>query len=196
MNKIKILFVFLAVAVSLTAKAQFRQDRSEIEYMFKAEMGYLPFVMNLGNEGKHGYYIDDLRHAINVNVINGINIKQDFFLGLGLGYNFVAVPSDMAHFNIDKGWHCPQAFLDFDYRPLFEEWAPMFGAKFGASYLMADSPYGNTLKPYIELATGVNWFFRHEVRNMERNYMSLYLELAFAYTQQTCFVPIRIGIRL
>jgi hypothetical protein len=71
----------------------------------------------------------------------------------------------------------------------------MVGAKAGASYLMADSPFGNTLTPYIEISTGLNWFFRYEYRNMERNYLSVYLELAFAYTQQTCFLPIRVGFR-
>lgn len=196
MKKIFSLIVLAVFAFSMPLHAQFRQDHSKVEYMFKAEMGYLPFVMNLGSEGEFGYLITDLKHAVNANVINGINIRQDFFVGLGLGYNLVAKPSDMAAFDIASGWHCPMAFLDFDYRPLNEEWAPMFEAKFGASYLMADSPYGNTLKPYIEIATGVNWFFRHVVRNMERNYKSIYLSVAFAYTQQTCFVPIRIGIRL
>lgn len=195
MNRIKILLALLAVAVSLPATAQFRQDRSDYEYMFKADLGYMPFVMNLGDKGVNGYYISDLQHAASVNIINGVCIKQDFFVGLGLGYNMVIAPSDIANFNFANGWHCPMAHIDFDYRPLDVEWSPMVGAKAGASYLMADSPYGNTLTPYIEISTGLNWFFRYEYRNMERNYLSVYLELAFAYTQQTCFLPIRVGFR-
>lgn len=195
MKKIRVVLILFAIVFSSSAKAQFRQDRSDAEYMFKAEIGYMPYVANLGHEGDFGYYINDLRHALGINLINGVNIKQDFFVGLGLGYNFVAKPSDISGINIDAGWHCPMVFADFDYRPLDVEWAPMFGAKIGASYLMANTAYGNTLKPYIEISTGVNWFFRHEVRNMERNYMSLFIELAFAYTQQTCFLPTRIGIR-
>ena len=195
MNRIKILLALLAVAVSLLATAQFRQDRSDYEYMFKADLGYMPFVMNLGDKGVNGYYISDLQHAASVNIINGVCIKQDFFVGLGLGYNMVIAPSDIANFNFANGWHCPMAYIDFDYRPLDVEWSPMVGAKAGASYLMADSPYGNTLTPYIEISTGLNWFFRYEYRNMERNYLSVYLELAFAYTQQTCFLPIRVGFR-
>ena len=191
------LLAVVATVVSLTASAQFRQDRSDYEYMFKAELGYLPFVDNLGDKGEYGcYIINDMQHAVNANIINGINIDQDFFVGVGLGYNFVAKPGDISSMNTDQGMHCPMAFLDFDFRPLHAEWAPMFEAKFGASYLMSDGPYENTLRPYIEVATGVNWFFRHEVRNMERNYKSLYLTIAFAYTQQACYVPIRIGIRL
>ena len=87
-------------------------------------------------------------------------------------------------------------FVDFDFRPLDVEFSPMVGAKVGASYMMSDSPYENTLAPYVEINTGLNWFFRYVYRNMERNYLSLYLELAFAYTQQTCFLPVRLGIRL
>ena len=189
------LLALVATAVSLNAAAQFRQDRSDVEYMFKAEIGYMPYVMNLGDAGAYGYYISDLQHAAGLSVINGVNIKQDFFVGLGLGYNMVIAPSDIANLDFGKGWHCPMAFIDFDYRPLDVEWSPMVGAKAGASYLMADSPHGNTLKPYLEVSTGLNWFFRYEYRNMERNYLSLYLEVAFAYTQQTTFVPVRFGVR-
>lgn len=195
MKQFRILILVCATMFSLSTNAQFRQDHAKVDYMFKAELGYLPFVDNLGDKGEYGYIINDMQHAVNVNVINGININQDFFLGLGLGYNFVAKPKDIGNLNIDQGSHCPMAFLDFDFRPLNEEWAPMFEAKIGASYLMSDGPYDNTLKPYIELATGVNWFFNHEVRNMERNYKSLYMTIAFAYTQQACYVPIRIGFR-
>ena len=197
--KKNILLAALFVVVGLqcnVCEAQFRQDRSDVEYMFKAEIGYMPFVMNFGKEGASGYYIDNLQHAIGANIINGVNIKQDFFLGLGLGYNFVALPSEMKNFDFAAGSHCPMAFVDFDYRPLDVEWSPMVGAKAGASYLMSEGPYGNTLTPYFELSTGLNWFFRYEYRNMERNYLSVYLEVALAYTQQTCFLPVRLGIRL
>lgn len=195
MNRIKLFFALIAVAVALPATAQFRQDRHAVEYMFKAELGYSPFVSNLGKESADGYIISDMRHAVGANLINGVNINQDFFVGIGLGYNFVAKPADIGHLNISQGWHCPMAFVDFDYRPLDEEWAPMFGMKLGASYLMTDGPYGNSLKPYIEVATGVNWFFSHAVRNLEHNYRSLFFEVGFAYTQQTCYVPIRLGVR-
>ena len=189
------LLAVVATVVSLTASAQFRQDRSDYEYMFKAEIGYMPFVMNVGDAGINGYYINDLQHAAGASVINGVNIKQDFFVGLGLGCNYVAVPKEIMQGNFANGWLCPVGFVDFDYRPLDVEWSPMVGAKAGVSYLMADSPNGNTLAPYIELSTGLNWFFRYEYRNMERNYLSLYLELAFAYTQQAAFIPVRLGFR-
>lgn len=194
----RIIRFFLAVSFILTAvstQAQFRQDRHDVEYMFKADLGYMPFISNLGKESDLGYIINDLRHGVGLNIINGVNIKQDFFVGIGLGYSFIAKPEDITGFNISNGWHCPMGFFDFDFRPLDSEWAPMFGARLGASYLMTDGPYDNSLKPYVEVSAGVNWFYRHVVRNMERNYLSLYLELAFAYTQQTCFLPVRFGVR-
>ncbi len=190
MNRLKFFLPLLALLFVSPANAQFSQAGSDYEYMFKGEVGYMPFVSNLGHEGENGYYINDLRHIVNVNVINGVNIKQNFFVGLGLGYGYVTKPDDFS-----TGWHSALAFVDFDYRPLDVEWSPMVGARAGAHYMMADSPYGNTLTPYFEISTGLNWFFRHEYRNMERNYLSIFLELAFAYTQQTTFIPIRLGFR-
>ena len=191
MKRISFALVLLAMALTFSAKAQYRQDHASVEYMFKADLGYMPFISNLGKAGDNGYYNDDLRHMVNVNVINGINIRQDFFLGLGLGYGYVLRPSD-----IGGGWHSAMGYANFDYRPIDAEWAPMAGLKLGAHYMMSDSPYGNTLTPYIEVSGGINWFFSYAVRNMERNYKSLYFELGFAYTQQTLFIPFRIGIRL
>ena len=191
MKRISLIIVLAATFVSFSAKAQYRQDHASVEYMFKADMGYMPFISNLGKAGNNGYYIDDLRHIANVNIINGINIRQDFFLGLGLGYGYVMRPSDVAN-----GWHSAMAYANFDYRTIDAEWAPMVGLKLGAHYMMADSPYGNTLTPYIEVSGGINWFFNYFFRNMERNYKSMYFELAFTYTQQTLFIPLRIGIRL
>lgn len=190
MNKIKYLVLACALFVAANANAQFSQDRSDYEYMFKLEAGFLPYVSNYGHPGDYGYYIDDLRHMAGVNVINGVNIKQDFFVGLGLGYTYVTSPS-----NIADGWHGALAFVDLDYRPLDEKWAPMAYAKLGAHYMMADTPYGNTLTPYVEAGLGINWFYNYVLRNMERNYRSLFLEVGFAYTQQTTFVPVRIGWR-
>lgn len=190
MNKINTFFALLLILLGFGAKAQFTQDHPKVEYMLKAEVGYLPYCTNYGHAGDYGYYIENMQHMVNVNVVNGVNISQDFFLGLGLGASYVAKPSDFAN-----GWNAAMAFVDFDYRPLNDEWSPMAYTKLGAHYMMADSPYGNTLTPYAELGVGVNWFYRHVYRNMERNYHSLYLSVGFAYCQQTTFFPIRIGWR-
>lgn len=190
MRKLYIIITIVATMVAFNASAQFSQDKSNYEYMFKAELGHMPYVSNIGKAGENGYYIDDLRHITNANIINGVNIYQDFFVGLGLGAGYVATPSNMS-----EGWLSALAFIDFDFRPLDVEFSPMVGAKLGASYMMADTPYGNTLQPYAEILTGLNWFYRYRYRNMERNYRSLFLELGLAYTQQTLFLPVRAGIR-
>ena len=190
MNKGKFLLALLATIIVMPAMAQFTQDKPKAEYMFKADVGYMPYISNLGHAGDYGYYISDLRHITNVNVINGVNLRQDFFVGLGFGYGYVSTPSNMS-----DGWHSAMAFLDLDYRPIDVEWAPMVGARLGAHYMMSNTPYENTLTPYVEISAGVNWFFNYVYRNMERNYMSVYLELAAAYTQQTVFLPIRLGVR-
>lgn len=190
MNKIKSLVLAIALFVAGAAQAQFSQALSDYEYMFKVEAGYAPYVSNLGHPGEYGYYINDLRHTTGINVINGVCIKQDFFVGLGLGYNYVAAPS---HFK--NGWHSAMAFIDFDFRPLDVEFAPMIIGKLGASYMMGDTPYGNTIAPYAEVGLGINWYYNHVLSNMERNNRSIFLEVAFAYTQQTTFLPVRMGWR-
>lgn len=190
MSKIRILAIALLLTFASTAMAQFRQDRHNVEYMFKWEAGYAPFVSNLGQPGPYGYYIEDLRHTAGLNLINGVCIKQEFFLGLGLGYDYMFRPADLA-----GGWHSALGFLDFDYRPFDRAWCPMGYARAGAHYMMGDTPYGNTLTPYFEIGMGVNWHYNYVLSNYERNYRSLILEVGVAYTQQTVYVPLRIGMR-
>lgn len=194
MTKIKHFALLALLSICTMASAQFSQDHHKAEYMFKAEMGYLPFVSNLGHAGANGYYIEDLQHMANINVINGVNLNQDFFIGLGVGYANVFIPSHLISDPL-AGWHDILGFVDFDYRPLDREWSPMFYARAGANYLLSKSTYGNTLTPYFEVGLGMNWFFDYRMVNMERNYRSLYLGIGFAYTQQTTFLPVRLGIR-
>lgn len=190
MNKISTLFLTLALAISMVAQAQFKQDYHKVEYMLKAEAGYMPFMTNVGHAGNYGYYNDDLRHVGTFSIINGACISQDFFLGIGLAYSYMARPSDYTN-----GWHGALAFVDFDYRPLEEEWAPMFYGRAGGSYLMGEQGYGNTLTGYAEIGLGLNWYFNYVYSNMERNYKSIYLTLGFGYMQQASYLPIRLGIR-
>lgn len=177
----------------ITARAQFSQDKPRCEYMLKVDAGYMPFMANVAQEGEYGYYINDLQHAAGVNVMNGLNISQDFFVGLGLGYDYFFKPGTLD--NLMEGWHSGLAFVDMDYRPLKAEFAPMVAARLGANYLMSPSEYGNTLSPYGEVAVGINWHYRYKYRNMERNYLSLYLQVGYAYMQQASFLPIRLGWR-
>ncbi|MBQ2508448.1 MAG: hypothetical protein II532_01605 [Bacteroidales bacterium] len=190
MNKISSILLTAALLFSLAAQAQFKQDFHKVEYMLKVEGGYMPFMTNAGHAGNFGYYNDDLRHVSTFSIINGVCVSQDFFVGLGLAYNYMARPDNFA-----DGWHGGMAYVDFDYRPLEEEWAPMFYARAGGSYLMGEQGYGNTLTGYAELGLGLNWYFNYVYSNMERNYKSIYLTIGFAYMQQATYLPIRLGVR-
>lgn len=179
--------------VSGSVWGQFRQDRSDVEYMFKWEAGYAPFVSNLGQPNYDGLYNinePDLRHAAGLNLINGVCLYQDFFLGLGLGYDYLAVPAKPT-----EGWHSALAFIDFDYRPLDMDWSPMAYARAGAHYMLRPDPLTNTLTPYLEVGLGANWYYNYYLSNYERNYRSLFFTIGVAYMQQSVFMPIRIGMR-
>ena len=186
-----------ATAVS----AQYSQERPNVEYMFKIEMGYLHNVGNYGTPKVEasttdikgtGYNLNAWEEGMGLNVINGINISQDFFLGGGLGYNFCA---PMRPVKLDKNSHMVNAFVDMDFRPVGETWAPMLGLRLGGSFLMNANNYGNTISPYFEFYCGLNWFYDHALQQMFRNYHSLFAEVGVVLVQQSIFIPIRVGWR-
>lgn len=184
-----------------SAMAQYSQDRPKVEYMFKVEAGYLHNIGNWGTpatpatttdvEGT-GYNLNAYEEGMGLNVINGVNISQDFFLGGGLGYSFCA-PMRPARF--DRSSHMAVAFVDMDFRPVGDIWAPMVGARVGGSFLMNPNNYGNTVSPYLEVYGGVNWFYDHALQQMDRNYHSLFVEVGVVMVQQTWFIPLRVGWR-
>jgi hypothetical protein len=194
MRKISIILVAFFILVSVSAKAQYDQNRSGWERMFKVDLGYAPFVTNPNDKENDGYYLNNLQHFGGVNVMGGLCLNQDFFAGLGAGFNYYFVPNELGKDmgNDRMGF---QVYGDFDYRSLQDEFSPMVYAKAGASYMMSDGTFGNTLTPMLEVGLGCNWYFSHAVVNMERNYKSLYLTVGFAYMQQTFFLPICLGIR-
>lgn len=188
-----------------TAVAQYQQDKPKVEYMFKVEAGYLHNVGNYGQQSvvsdgntdplvPSGYNLRDHEVAGGLNVINGINISQDFFLGLGLGYDY-CVPLYQGNKGLVPS-HMAQVFVDMDYRPINATWAPMVGARIGGSYLINNNNYGSTISPYVEAYAGLNWFYDHAYQQMDRNYHSFFVEAGVVLAQQTVFVPIRVGWRL
>lgn len=200
-------FVLLAVMLvaASSAMAQFKQEKPNVEYMLKVEAGYLH---NVGNYGKqkvfsdgntnpstaNGYNLRDHEEAFGLNVINGINISQDFFLGGGLGYSY-CLPLYQGNKGVNAS-HMAQVFVDMDYRPINATFAPMVGARLGGSILMNDNNYGTTMSEYVEVYAGLNWFYDHAYQEMDRNYHSFYVEAGVVLAQQTVFIPIRIGWRL
>ena len=160
--------------------AQYTQEKPNVEYMFKIEAGYLHKVANYGKpqadaastniEGS-GFRFNLHEEAMGLNIINGINISQDFFLGGGVGYAFCA---PMRPVRFDKSSHMAVAFIDM---------------------VMNPNNYGNTISPYLEVYAGLNWFYDHALQQMDKNYHSLFAEVGVVMVQQTVFIPIRVGWR-
>lgn len=203
MRNIKIVLLIVMVLATAKVSAQYSQDRPNVEFMIKVEAGYLH---NVGNYGQpeidgtlphatpSGFRLNLHEEAAGVNFMAGVNVSQDFFLGGGLGYGYCF---PLYKGNVDYTTsNLMQVFVDMDYRPVGETWAPMVGARVGGSFLMNPGNYGSTLSPYAEVYGGLNWFYDHALQQMNRNYHSLFVEVGLVLTQQSVFVPIRVGWRL
>lgn len=202
MKSIKVILLSFLMLSAMTASAQYTQDNPKVEGMFKIEAGFLHNVGNYGtptNEPNNtqtqetGYNLNAWEEAAGLNIMGGINISQDFFLGMGAGYNFCA---PMRPVHLDKSSHMANIFIDMDFRPVGDTWSPMVGSRLGGSVLLNPNNYGMTISPYIELYGGLNWFYDHALQQMNRNYHSLYIEVGVLFVQQTVFIPIRLGWRL
>ncbi|MCR4659531.1 MAG: hypothetical protein K5650_04460 [Bacteroidales bacterium] len=203
MKYIKTLCLTALMMLCLTSQAQFFQDMNRQQWMLKVELGAMPFMSNEGHPGDYGYFLNNYQSAIGLDVIGGLNLNQDFFVGLGAGGYYAANIATPSVFNI-----AATAFADIDYRPIWSSHgddntpqtyrlAPMAGIRGGMSVLLDDAErYGTNFDPYGEIYAGVNWYYRHGLRNMEHNWYSLYLQIGIAYMQQTVFLPVRIGWRM
>ena len=118
MKSIRIVLSVVMLLAATTASAQYTQDRPNVEFMFKVEAGYLHNVGNYGQpeiEGVNpssvpsGYRLNLHEEAAGLNLMAGVNISQDFFLGGGLGYaycyprfkgNMGYTSSHMAHVSV------------------------------------------------------------------------------------------------
>ncbi|MBR1799360.1 MAG: hypothetical protein IJ761_05620 [Bacteroidales bacterium] len=200
----KMLVIALTVGLSVPVAAQFSQLGPKNEKMLKIEAGYAPYMGNVGTAGEKGYYLSKFHNAINLNVMCGVNVSQDWFLGGGMGLNYFHNTSQAEAQSLLGA----NVFFDFDFRPIWKavmgvdyqpttiKWAPLVGARVGGSVLLGDdSGYGTTITPMGEVYGGINWYYRHGLRNMEHNWHSLYATIGVAYMQQTVFLPIRVGWR-
>ena len=198
MNKIKVLIAIALTTLSFSAAAQYSQLGSKNEFMFKAELGYAPFMGNTGTPGDNGYILQNYS-APGLNLMAGVNISQDWFLGGGVGANYYL------NFSLPNAESMLGAnvFVDFDFRPIWKgtmtdyqpvtiKLAPLIGARLGGSLLLADQ---GGFTPMAECYGGINWYYAHGLRNMAHNWHSLYATIGVAYMQQTIFLPIRIGWR-
>ena len=200
MNRIKIIIATALMALTFGANAQYNQLGAKNEFMLKAEIGYAPFMGNFGKLGENGYNLSNYENAASLNVMAGINISQDWFLGFGVGGNYF----HSLKIKDAKSLIGATAFIDFDFRPIWQavmgvdyqpttiKWAPLMGARIGGSILMADNML---FTPMAEAYGGINWYYAHGLRNMTHNWHSFYATLGVAYMQQTFFLPVRVGWR-
>ncbi len=177
-----------------TTQAQYDQNRASWECMFKVDLNYSPFLTNPNDKPEGGYYVNNMQHVGGLSLMGGACLGQDFFVGLGAAFNYFFVPAELGK-ALGHDHLGAQLFVDADYRPLQEEFSPMVYARAGASYMMSEGGYGNTLTPLLEGGIGCNWYFSHEPRNRERNYKSLYFTIGVAYMQQSVTLPLRAGLR-
>ena len=207
MNIRKVLIITLLAGLSLASQAQYSQLGKKNEFMLKTELGYGPFMGNVGTAGDHGYYLNKFYSMIDLNVLAGLNISQDWFLGGGAGFGYYHSPNQ----NDATSLMGANVFVDFDFRPVWKavmgldyqprsiKWAPEMGARVGGSLLLGESErYGTTFSPLAEVYLGVNWYYWyaiHGMKDMERNWHSFYLTVGLAYLQQTVFLPVRLGWR-
>lgn len=190
-------FIITLIALYFSGFAQYSQSRPTHQFMMKFELGYLPFVTNVGDATKEPtvnnqahYPLDNMEHAAGFNLMMGSNFSQDFFLGAGLGYAYCAPIKDLGNSR-----HSVLLFADLDYRPLAEKFAPMLGVRLGGSFLTGNEGHESSLSPYLEVYAGLNIYTNHVMSNMERNNKAFFVELGAAYMQRTVFLPIRLGWR-
>ena len=152
---------------------------SQIEYSRKIETGYLGFQYTMvqveAGPNWKGYNLNKEQNGIDVNLINGIQFKNKLFAGIGLGY-----------VNFD-GINGISVFSDFEYLPLKTKLTPLINLKIGYNHIWNQYKNG-TGTALIELGGGLNYRFSEK--------FGVYLQSGFMITQQTFFIPIKLGLRI
>ena len=116
MMKIRILVFAVLAGLSLSATAQYTQQLgSNNEFMLKVEGGYSFFMGNVGEAGENGYNLNKFHSMANVNVMAGVNISQDWFLGGGAGFNYFLSPEQQTA----ESYMGANVFVDMDFRPIW-----------------------------------------------------------------------------
>jgi hypothetical protein len=151
---------------------------SQTNYSIKVETGFLRFQNNTlrvdpGPDWK-GYSLND-ENGIDINVINGLNFKNRFLIGLGLGYlNF-------------EGISGLSVFSDFQYLPLKTRITPYLNMKIGYNHIWNQYENG-TGSLLFDLGIGLNFKLTEII--------DVYLQSGFLMTQQSFLTPSRIGLKL
>ncbi len=148
---------------------------SQVEYAMKVEAGFLKYRFNTidvdpGLNWK-GYYLDG-ENGVDLNIINGIKYKGRLYAGVGIGYlNF----EGMSGFSV---------FSDFEYLPLKKRLTPLINLKIGYGHVWNQYENG-TGTALGEIGLGLNFRLSDS--------LNTYIKSGFLLTQQSLFVPLRIG---
>lgn len=163
--------------MGLTMILTLNQGYSQINYSIKAEAGFLKNQNNTiqvdpGPDWK-GYNLYE-ENGIAFNIINGIDLKNKLFAGIGIGYlNF-------------EGINGLSVFTDFEYLPLKTRLTPLINLKIGYSHIWNQYENG-TGTGLGEFLLGLNFRLTEKI--------DIYVKSGFTMTQQSLLTPFRLGIR-
>jgi hypothetical protein len=150
---------------------------SQIKYSGKIETGYLKFIVtprkvDPGPNWK-GYNLDKKQNGIEINLINGIKLKDKLSFGLGLGYlNFEGI----------KGF---SLFSDVEYLPIKMKLTPLLNMKIGYNHIWNQYENG-TGDAIVEFGTGLAYKLKEK--------LNIYAQFGFLLTQLSLLIPLRIGV--
>lgn len=169
-KKMRVILALLPLLIAYYGHAQ-------VDYSIKTEAGLLVFKNNTldidPGPNWEGFYLSNV-DGIDFSVINGITYKSKLFAGLGIGYmNF-------------KGTSGISAFTDVEYLPLRTRLTPLVNLKLGFTHVWNQYERGSGTG-LGELALGLNYRLKG---------MDLFVKSGLMLTQQSLFIPIRIGGRL
>ncbi|MFD3002593.1 hypothetical protein ACFS7Z_19640 [Pontibacter toksunensis] len=158
----------------LLAAASYSTGLAQVSHSGKIEFGYLKF-QNINRESD--WIVDYIKgdyNGLDVNLVNSIRFKEKFTVGVGIGYLNILNKSGIS------------LFSDFEYTPLKKKLSPLLNTKIG---------YSNTWNRYedgtgtalIELGAGLSYRLTGRTRT--------YIQSGILFTQQSSFLPIKIGVQ-
>ncbi len=168
LKKTKLVIIFVLTAIV---------GYSQIDYQRKIETGFLKYRYNTiqvdpGPNWK-GYNLDG-ENGIDFNLINGIEIRNKLFAGLGVGYlNFEGI----------EGF---SVFTDFQYLPFETRLKPLVNFKVGYNHIWNQYENG-TGSALGEVGLGAAFSATEK--------LDIYLQSGILMTQQSLLIPIRMGLK-
>lgn len=138
--------------------------------------------MQVDKQNFNGFNINDEFYAVNFNLMCGLRINDRSFLGIGIGY-----------LNFDLNYSGVQglsAFSTFEFTPpSYKIINFYFRSNLGYSQLFKQSGSGirnETGTSLAEFNIGLKYHLNHKIE--------IYLQSGILYTQQSAFLPIRLGM--